>query len=181
MRLPPEPCTSACRSYAAGCCYVDAAEVLGIWANRCACAWLLQGAGDVLDRPRGWSLAHLASALARPAVLAFLLAQGVPATGALHSSTAGPLGSAVKLKCLPELLDHAPRAEGWLCRRQCEDRAETSLMLSSQPLLHTSIRLCTLSLQNRGWKLCSADVWAWLEPIRCCTKDVKGLQGHREA
>ncbi len=81
-----------------GCCCVDAAEVLAIWANRCACARLLQGAGDVLDRPRGWSLAHLASALARPAVLAFLLAQGVPATGASHSNIAGSLGSAVKLK-----------------------------------------------------------------------------------
>lgn len=125
---------------------------LRCWPYGCACAWLLQGAGDVLDRPRGWSLAHLASALARPAMLAFLLAQGVPATGASHPNIAGSLGSAVNLNRLPELLDRAHREEGWLYHRQCEGRAERSLMLLSQPLLHTTIHWCTIGQQNRKKK-----------------------------
>lgn len=43
-------------------------------------AWL-QGAGDVQDRPRGWSLAHLAAALGRAAALGVLLSHGAPAAG----------------------------------------------------------------------------------------------------
>ena len=41
----------------------------------------LQGAGDVRDRPRGWSLAHLAAALGRAAALGVLLSHGAPAAG----------------------------------------------------------------------------------------------------
>lgn len=47
----------------------------------------LQGAGDVRDRPRGWSLAHLAAALGRAAALAVLLSHGASAAGQGSMST----------------------------------------------------------------------------------------------
>lgn len=46
-----------------------------------------QGGADVADRPRGWSLLHLAAALGQEASVAFLLAKKLPVNGGAYPFT----------------------------------------------------------------------------------------------
>ncbi|KAK9842348.1 hypothetical protein WJX81_007989 [Elliptochloris bilobata] len=79
-------------------------------AGHAAAAELLatQGGGDVRDRPRGWSLAHLAAALAHPAALAVLLRHSAPAADADNAEALTPLHCAAlasSAECVQMLLD----------------------------------------------------------------------------
>ena len=45
---------------------------------------MLQGGADVAERPRGWSLLHLAAALGQEAAVSFLLAKKLLVNGGAH-------------------------------------------------------------------------------------------------
>ena len=57
----------------------------------------LQGGADVADRPRGWSLLHLAAALGQEASVSFLLAKKLPVNGEHHQF----------LACIPGAVDRS--------------------------------------------------------------------------